>query len=82
MAKEGSKPLPKPFYRKIIFTTNGRLINLTPLIPKDWKVVKVTALDSDSVQQYLVIERLTEKSNHAQNTASDKPNKQDTSEIG
>ena len=69
------------FYRRVIKTTNGRLLNLTPVIPANWEVVKVIPKNVSSNRILLTIIRMTGDNNHAQDTTGNKSDKQDASET-
>lgn len=74
---EGTIKVPRPFYRRIIHTTNGRLLNLTPIIPEGWEIVKVIPERWAENRFFFTVINKTGEDNHAQTTAVNKPNKQD-----
>lgn len=69
------------FIRRVIHTTNGRLLNLTPVIPEDWEVVKVRGTTYKDGVIILTIIRMTGDNGHARVTADNKQDKQDTTEA-
>jgi hypothetical protein len=79
LGNEESKPPSSSFYRKVIRTTNGRLINLTPVLPEQWEIVQVRldAIANDRIM--LTIIKLDGDIKDAQATATNESDKQDAS---
>ncbi len=73
---EGTLKVPRPFYRRVIHSTNGRLLNLTPIIPEGWEIVKVIPERWTENRFFFTVINKTGEGNHAQVTAVDKPDKQ------
>lgn len=73
-----SEKLPTTFYRKVIHTTTGRLLNLTPVIPKNWKFVEILRWQTEGECIILTIMPIARGTNNASTTTPMQPNKQNT----